>query len=188
VKKQYALVVDLDKCFGCKGCSVSCHNEHDMPPGVNFCKVDMEGPTGVFPDLEMSFFPRNCMHCSNPSCVEVCPADAININDDGLVIIDADLCSGCGECIEACPYGVCYYNDEKQIAQKCDMCLHLVKNGDEPNCVASCPGLARFFGDINDPKSEAARMLKENKEIVFRDREDLNTNPNVYYLPVRKIK
>jgi len=186
VKKQYVLVVDLDKCFGCKGCSVSCHNEHDMPPDVNFCRVDQVGPTGQFPDLIMSYFPRSCMHCNRPSCVEACMTGAAFINDDGIVIIDADQCSGCKECIEACPYGACYYNKEKQIVQKCDMCLHLVTDGDMPNCVTNCPGLARFFGDINNPESTVAKILKENEDRVFTDREDLNTKPNVYYLSVRK--
>ncbi len=101
------------------------------------------------------------------------------------ILNDVTLCTGCEECIDACPYGACYYNKEKQIAQKCDMCLHLVKNGDMPNCVENCPGLALFFGDVNDPESRVAGILKENEALVFSDREDLNTKPNVYYLPIR---
>ena len=72
MSRQYILIFDLDKCSGCKACSVACHNEYDMAPGVNFCRVDQVGPTGVYPDLKMSFFPRTCMHCGNPPCIEAC--------------------------------------------------------------------------------------------------------------------
>lgn len=75
-----------------------------------------------------------CYQCSKPECMEVCPTDAITKSDeDGLVRIDMELCSGCEACVDACPYGAIYFNDEKEVASKCDMC-----DGD-PACVEACP-------------------------------------------------
>lgn len=185
MSRQYILVYNLDRCTGCKACSVACHNEHDMPPGVNFCQVERIGPTGKYPDLKMSFFPRTCMHCSNPPCREVCPEGAIRISDHGIVCFDEGACTDCKACIEACPYKAIHYNQERRIAQKCNMCRHLIDNGESlPNCVAHCPGLAIYFGDRNDPSSTVARILSAHKSVVFRHREELKTEPNVYYIPV----
>ena len=185
MKKQFALIIDLDKCIGCKGCSVSCYNQHDISAGIYFCTLGQEGPIGVFPNLQMSYIPRNCMHCSNPSCADACPAKAISITDAGVVIIDEVSCTGCGECVSACPYEACHIDQVEQVAKKCDMCLSLIREGGSPICVTTCQGLARLFGDINDPDSTVARIMEKNKGIIFREKESFGTNPNVYYLPVR---
>ncbi len=186
MKKQYILVIDLDKCVGCKGCSVSCHDGHDIAPGVNFCWLDQKGVHGVYPDLHMSYFPRSCMHCTKPPCADVCQANATFVNEEGIVLIDEDLCTGCQECIAACPYQARFFHQEKQVVQKCDRCIHLLQIGETPNCVISCQGTARIFGNAVDSNSEVSKLLKENRDIAFRDKEELGVEPNVYYLPVRK--
>ena len=67
------------------------------------------------------------------------------------------------------------------------MCVHLTSRGEKPNCVANCIAKARVFGDLNDPASEAAKLLAQNPDRVFRIREDLGTEPNVYYLKAKGV-
>ena len=188
MKKRYALVIDLDKCMGCKGCSVSCKNEHELPPGVNFSWVYQEGPIGTYPKLQMYYLPRTCMQCSEPACADVCPTKATYITDEGVVMIDEDRCFGCQYCIWACPYESRFFDPKKRIVQKCNMCIHLTAMGQDPNCVHNCPAKARVFGDINDPGSPASKLLAQNSDRIFRIREDLETEPNVYYLTAKGVK
>lgn len=185
--KRNVLVIDLEKCIGCKGCSVSCKNEHEVPPGENYCWLYQEGPTGVYPDVRMYYLPRTCMHCSEPVCVEVCPTRAAYSNEDGVVMIDEDRCFGCQYCVWACPYEARFLHPTKRVVQKCNLCIHLTSRGEDPNCVSNCPAKARVFGDVNDSESDASRLLAANKNRTFRIREDLGTEPNVYYLKAKKV-
>lgn len=109
---------------------------------------------------------------------------------DGLVLIDSENCIGCGKCIDACPYGVRSFNPfvkagkkpEKQAVDKCDMCKERVANGIDPSCVNTCQGRARIFGDLNDPNSEVAKLVKEHKlaKNVLLPKE--GTDPQVFYI------
>jgi len=88
------------------------------------------------------------MHCSQPPCKDSCPVDAISKREEGLVLIDEDLCNGCKDCIEACPLGVMQFDEERGIAQKCDLCADRLDAGLQPACVDACPGHCIYFGDI----------------------------------------
>lgn len=186
--KRNALVIDLDRCIGCKGCSVSCKNEHDVPPGINYCWLYQEGPIGIYPKLSMYFLPRTCMQCSDPECIKVCPTKATAIGDDGVVTVDEDRCFGCQYCIWACPYEARSLHPKKRVVQKCNMCLHLTSQGKDPACVANCPAKARTFGDLNDPASAVSSALARNSYRAFRIRTDLGTEPNVYYLTAKGVR
>lgn len=188
VKKKYGMVIDLEKCTGCKGCSVSCKNEHEIPPGVNFCWVYQEGPVGTYPNVHMYYLPRACMRCSEPICVKVCPTKASYLTEEGIVLIDEDRCFGCQYCIWACPYEARFLHPGKKIVQKCNSCIHLVAMGKDPNCVVNCQGKARYFGDLNDPESQVSRVLAQNTGRVFRVKEELKVDPQVYYLLAKKVK
>ncbi len=111
---------------------------------------------------------------------------------DGAVLIDKSLCIGCGKCIDACPYGVRSFDPfvkagkdpEKQAADKCDLCVHRLDNGLEPACVNTCQGRARIFGDLNDPNSEVARLVKEHNldndaHVLLPEK---GTKPRLYYI------
>lgn len=80
-----------------------------------------------------------CMHCSNPSCMAVCPAGAFLKRDDGIVVLDRSKCTGCGLCRSACPYDAIVISKKDGKAAKCNMCIELLDAGLNPACVDGCP-------------------------------------------------
>jgi Fe-S-cluster-containing dehydrogenase component len=102
-ERRWVMVINLQKCVGCKACTVSCVAENNLPPGVVYRPV-IEVEIGEFPDVRRRFTPRPCMQCDNPPCVPVCPVSATYKRPDGIVAVDYDACIGCRYCIIACPY------------------------------------------------------------------------------------
>lgn len=102
-QRKWVMVIDLQKCIGCKACTVSCNAENDLPPGVVYRPV-VEEEYGQFPNVRKRFTPRPCMQCDEPPCTPVCPVNATYKRPDGIVAIDYDKCIGCRYCIAACPY------------------------------------------------------------------------------------
>jgi Fe-S-cluster-containing dehydrogenase component len=87
------------------------------------------------------------MHCEQPTCAEVCPADAIKRTGDGVVqSARKPRCIACGNCVVACPFGVPEVYDDRKIMMKCDMCYDRSSVGKKPMCAAVCPSQALFFG------------------------------------------
>ena len=214
---RWGMVMDLRKCIGCRACTVACKAENNVSLG-RFRAVVQEETFGTFPNTRKGFLPIMCNHCEGsekdgvPPCVKACPeypgkrmtyltpdgkkiryrGGATYKRPDGAILIDKELCIGCGKCIDACPYGVRSFDPfvkagkdpEKQAADKCDLCVHRVDNGLEPACVNTCQGRARIFGDLNDPDSEVSRLVKEhnldNDEHVLLPEE--GTRPRLYYI------
>jgi len=91
--------------------------------------------------------PVVCMHCEQPTCAEVCPADAIKRTDDGVVqSARKPRCIACGNCVVACPFGVPEVYEDRKIMMKCDMCYDRSSVGRKPMCATVCPSQALFFG------------------------------------------
>jgi Fe-S-cluster-containing dehydrogenase component len=91
--------------------------------------------------------PVVCMHCEQPTCAEVCPADAIKRTGDGVVqSARKPRCIACGNCVVACPFGVPEVYEDRQIMMKCDMCYDRSSVGKKPMCATVCPSQALFFG------------------------------------------
>ena len=150
---QYAIVTDLDRCVGCLACSVSCKVINGVPVG-NFWNKTLrvgpnpkEGGSGQWPDVEMYFLNVQCQHCENPECVKVCPTGASQKLPDGTVQVDKEKCIGCQFCAMACPYNVRYLNEEERVVEKCTLCEQKISQGELPQCVSQCCGMARWFGD-----------------------------------------
>ncbi|MHA1597547.1 MAG: 4Fe-4S dicluster domain-containing protein, partial [Alphaproteobacteria bacterium] len=212
---RWSMVMDLRACIGCRACTVSCKAENDVSLG-RFRTVVQEKTWGKFPKTRKAFLPIMCNHCEGnkkdgvPPCVKVCPeypgerltyvtpdgkkiryrGGATYKRPDGLILIDAKNCIGCGKCIDACPYGVRSFNPfvkagkkpELQAADKCDMCAHRLDNGVEPACVNTCQGEARIFGDLNDSSSRVAKLVKQFKladNVLLKDE---GTDPQVFYI------
>ncbi|HHJ06481.1 MAG TPA: 4Fe-4S dicluster domain-containing protein [Anaerolineae bacterium] len=210
-QRRWVMVIDTRKCTGCQSCTVSCVAENKLPPGVVYRPV-LEQEFGTYPNVGKRFIPRPCMHCDNPPCVDVCPVGATWKRDDGIVAIDYDECIGCRYCITACPYSARTFDlghtysegTPEQMAyelepafeyghdwprdngspignvRKCHFCLHRLNEGELPACVSTCIGMANYFGDANDPDSLVAALIASPN--VMRLKEELGTEPKVYYL------
>jgi Fe-S-cluster-containing dehydrogenase component len=99
------------------------------------------------------------MHCEDPACARVCPADAIKQTDDGIVHSSLKpRCIGCSNCVLACPFGVPHYIAEIDQMMKCDMCFDRTSIGKKPMCATVCPSQALFFGTPD----EVSRMRNEH--------------------------
>ena len=102
-ERKWVMVIDQQKCVGCDSCTVSCTSENNLPPGVVYRPVPKQ-EVGTFPNMGWIFTPKPCMHCDQPPCVPVCPVKATWKRDDGIVVIDYDICIGCRNCLASCPY------------------------------------------------------------------------------------
>jgi Fe-S-cluster-containing dehydrogenase component len=102
--------------------------------------------------------PVVCMHCEDPACAQVCPADAIKQTEDGIVHSSMkSRCIGCSNCVLACPFGVPRYVAAIDQMMKCDMCFDRTSIGRKPMCATVCPSQALFFGTPEDIR----RMRRE---------------------------
>ena len=100
---RWAMVADLDRCVGCQTCTAACRHANATSPAVEWRKV-LDVEAGAYPNVSRTFVPVGCQHCDDPPCVHACPTRATYRRDDGIVVMDYDICIGCAYCEVACPY------------------------------------------------------------------------------------
>ena len=201
---KLGIAINLHRCIGCHTCAIGCKMQNNVPQGMMWNRVLtdgselLDGSTGEYPNLTMSYLPVACQHCKNPACLRVCPTGATYKDDKGRVEIDYDKCIGCRMCMAACPYNARVFNWNepvrdpdfnygdaavpvrgKGVAEKCTMCKERTDRDEEPMCVAGCPARARVFGDLDDPNSEVSCVVRDNDTCVLL--EDSGTKPQVHY-------
>ncbi|WP_365860870.1 sulfate reduction electron transfer complex DsrMKJOP subunit DsrO [Desulfovibrio sp.] len=184
-KSRYAMVIDLRRCIGCQSCTVTCGAENAVPLGnfrTTVSEYAMIGVPAENREPSVAVIPRLCNHCETPPCVPVCPVGATFKRADGMVLIDATTCIGCGFCVQACPYDARFLNRETHTADKCTFCAHRTAAGLLPACVENCVGGARIFGDLRDPQSAVSKMLAAYKGRIAVLYPDKSTDPHVFYL------
>lgn len=178
-KIRYGMVIDLKKCIGCHACVIACKQENNVPIGFYRTWVkDVE--RGSYPHVSRSFIPVLCNHCENPICNRNCPVKATYQRPDGIVLVDYDRCIGCRYCMPSCPYNMRFPHPYRRTADKCTFCAHRLDRGLQPACVEACVGKSRIFGNLLDPKSEAAQLIASQPVYVLKPEQ--NTHPQVYFL------
>ena len=131
--------VELDRCIACLSCEQAClfqqmDRNRAWRPNI-FVNVDME---------RRRIYTGTCMQCEPALCMEACPVDAIKRDPQtAAIVVDKEICTGCGECVEACPFGYIHLDGYLQTAIKCDLC------GGNPKCVQVCMAKALHFGSID---------------------------------------
>jgi len=177
---RLALMIDLERCIGCKSCEAACKQEHGLGPGEYRNKVVWLGDPGA-PSLD--FLTVACQHCERPACLRACPVNPKAIVKDaatGVVSVIEDRCTGCGECVIACPYGAMGYDAVDHHAVKCDLCADRRAEGDARTttaCASVCPGHAISFGPRT---AHVARAQAEGRAI--RDHDHFLMGPATVYL------
>jgi anaerobic dimethyl sulfoxide reductase subunit B len=176
MSSRLGFYVNLEKCVGCRTCEAACDITKETPTDVSFRKVGTL-ESGDFPDVMNMFVSMACNHCDMPACASACPTGAYTKRDDGVVIVDPQVCIGCKMCTFACPYGAPQYDKKKGTVSKCDMCAPRIDAGGEPACVSSCPYGALDWG----PMSELYRRYPTAvREVPFLPDVDI-TRPNILF-------
>ena len=176
---NFGFVIDNRKCIGCHACSTACKSENSVPLGVHRTWVKYV-EKGAFPHTRRFFQVTRCNHCADPPCVPICPTTAMYQRSDGIVEFDSERCIGCKACLQACPYDAIHIDPDSGTAAKCHFCAHRTDAGLEPACVIVCHVHAIIAGDIDDPRSEIARILATERVAVRKPEQ--GTKPKLFYV------
>jgi formate dehydrogenase iron-sulfur subunit len=117
----------------------------------------MDAPRTDFRWLMMS---NVCKHCTHAACLDVCPTGALFRTEFGTVVVQEDICNGCGYCIPACPYGVIDQRQDDGRAWKCTLCYDRIGDGLQPACATACPTESIQFGELDELRSRAQHRLE----------------------------
>src|SRR5437764_333158 len=176
---RYGFVIDHRKCIGCHACTVACKEENQVPLGTFRTWVKYV-EKGTWPHTRRYFSVLRCNHCDDAPCVTICPTVALYRRADGIVDFDGARCIGCKSCMQGCPYDALYIDPNTNTAAKCHYCAHRLEVGLEPACVIVCPARAIIAGDLDDPRTEIARLV--GREQVEVRKPEQGTRPKVYYV------
>jgi Fe-S-cluster-containing dehydrogenase component len=137
--------IDPSRCIGCQACVQACRecDSHKGQTMIQLDYIDRAASTQTVPVV--------CMHCEEPTCAEVCPADAIKRTEDGVVhTARKPRCIACNNCVLACPFGVPKMQTSMNLMMKCDLCYDRTSVGLKPMCATVCPSQALFYGTLDE--------------------------------------
>ena len=148
---EETMFIDPQRCIGCRSCVAACR-ECGTHKGYSMIFVDYLDRSETTATM-----PTVCMHCTEPTCALVCPADAIKMSEEGIVMSALKpRCLDCRNCVNACPFGVPKYNTEMHLQMKCDMCYDRTSEGLKPMCASVCPTGAISFRQVRADRPAAA--------------------------------
>jgi Fe-S-cluster-containing dehydrogenase component len=184
---RYAMAFDYKLCINCRACEVACKEENGILLGADKHRLWIEHPDLDAEDFKpgesvVNFMQMQCQECENAPCLEACPNEAIYRDPNGIVRLHEEKCDLTLECVKACPYNARYIDHKKRITDKCIFCAdtRLARGEKTTACQASCPAKVRYFGDLDDPRSEISIILQERE--YFQLKTEKGTKPRLYYL------
>jgi formate dehydrogenase iron-sulfur subunit len=183
---------DTSICIGCKACEVACKEWNQVPEdGLNWTGFSHDNTQGLSADTwrHVAFveqrvpvgahepnFQREaegfrwlmasdvCKHCTHAACLDVCPTGAIFRTEFGTVVVQEDICNGCGYCVPACPYGVLDKREDDGRIHKCTLCYDRLGVGQEPACAKACPTDSIQFGELEELRERASGRVTALQE------------------------
>jgi formate dehydrogenase iron-sulfur subunit len=169
---------DTSLCIGCKACEVACKEWNGVPEdGLDFLGLSMDntGGLGASTWRHVAFVEQEdplrwlmssdvCKHCSEAACLEVCPTGSLFRTEFGSVVVQEDICNGCGYCVPACPFGVIDRRQDDGRAWKCTLCYDRLKGDQEPACAKACPTDSIQFGELDALRVHARGRVEELRE------------------------
>lgn len=119
-----------------------------------------------------------CKHCTHAGCLDVCPTGALFRTEFGTVVVQQDICNGCGYCVSGCPYGVIERREGDGRAWKCTLCYDRLRDGLEPACAKACPTDSIQFGVLDELRERAALRVNELHERGITEARLYGEDPN----------
>jgi len=181
--QSYGFFTDTSLCIGCKACEVACKEWNNLPAdeiGLTGQSYDNTGRLSALTWRHVEFIEQPgratsmpafqshwlmmsdvCKHCANAGCLEACPTGALFRTEFDTVVVQQDVCNGCGYCVPSCPFGVIETNKLDGKAHKCTLCYDRLKGGLEPACAKSCPTNSIQFGPLDDLTRRAEQRVKD---------------------------
>jgi formate dehydrogenase iron-sulfur subunit len=200
-KPRVGFFTDTSVCIGCKACEVACKEWNLVPEdglvwtgesydntselGANTWrhvafieqKEPQQGDEGDKEDVLRWLMSSDvCKHCTHAACLDVCPTGALFRTEFGTVVVQEDVCNGCGYCVPACPFGVIdkrhlprtdppaiplLTKEEDGRVWKCTLCYDRLKGGHEPACAKACPTDSIQFGPLDELRERAGKRLEK---------------------------
>jgi formate dehydrogenase iron-sulfur subunit len=177
---------DTSVCIGCKACEVACKEWNGLPAdgSLELTGMSYDNTVGLGADTwrHVAFIEQRktlpvpdaggaggelrwlmssdvCKHCTHAACLDVCPTGALFRTEFDTVVVQADVCNGCGYCIPACPYGVIDQRKGDGRAWKCTMCYDRIGTGMEPACAKACPTDSIQYGPLDELRERASARI-----------------------------
>jgi formate dehydrogenase iron-sulfur subunit len=189
-KERVGFFTDTSVCIGCKACEVACKEWNLVPEdGMVWTgeSYDNTSELGANTWRHVAFVEQAepirwlmssdvCKHCTHAACLDVCPTGALFRTEYGTVVVQEDVCNGCGYCVPACPFGVIdkrhlprqdppvlplLTKEEDGRVWKCTLCYDRLKGGHEPACAKACPTDSIQFGPLDELRGRAEQRLEK---------------------------
>jgi formate dehydrogenase iron-sulfur subunit len=173
---------DTSLCIGCKACEVACKEWNQVPEdGLSFTGMSFDNSEGLSANTwrHVAFIEQQgpgdeefrwlmssdvCKHCTDAACLDVCPTGALLRTEFGTVVVQEDICNGCGYCVPACPYGVIDKREQDGRVWKCTLCYDRLGEGMEPACAKACPTSSIQFGELDELRERAGGRVEQLRE------------------------
>jgi formate dehydrogenase iron-sulfur subunit len=198
-QERVGFFTDTSVCIGCKACEVACKEWNLVPEdGLVWTgeSYDNTSELGANTWRHVAFIEQNqpargdgdvdalrwlmssdvCKHCTHAACLDVCPTGALFRTEFGTVVVQEDVCNGCGYCVPACPFGVIdkrhlprhdpptiplLTKEEDGRVWKCTLCYDRLKGGHEPACAKACPTESIQFGPLDELRERASQRIEK---------------------------